>query len=79
MGSNARGRSGARWKFPAAAGAAVLLLCCAGEEGPIRPPDPGPVEFILVDVNPFSPTRGDSVSLSAFRGEPVVLYAGSAG
>ncbi|MBD3163351.1 MAG: hypothetical protein GF346_12800 [Candidatus Eisenbacteria bacterium] len=58
---------------------AVVFLCCASDEGPVRPLDPRPIEFTLVDVNPFSSSHGDSIAMAALRGQAVVLYAGSAG
>ena len=72
----------ARIPTPFVAPAIVALLFAIGSCSSDRPaptqPATGVYSFALVDVNPTSPTLGDTLSVSASLGRPVVLFVGAA-
>lgn len=72
----------ARIPLPLAAPAIAMLLLAISSCGSDRPaptqPSTGVYDFALVDVNPTSPTVGDTLSISASLGKPVVLFVGAA-
>ena len=72
----------ARIPLPFAAPAIAALLLAIGACSSDRPaptqPSTGVYAFALVDVNPTSPTLGDTLSVSASLGKPVVLFVGAA-
>lgn len=56
---------------------AALASCSSDRPAPTQP-STGVYDFALVDVNPTSPTLGDTLSISASLGKPVVLFIGAA-
>jgi len=58
--------------------ALLALASCGKDDKAPTQPSTGVYDFALVDVNPTSPTLGDTVATSAFLGKPVVLFVGAA-